>query len=160
MDEELPQYVRLEAAAHIKAIEDSGDRFSARDAEALADLLQDMPMAGIGMEMEIKSKGPKIEGSAAGHGKISVEGEEKQRKWSIGEKEFRCGSYVVRRGGKAIFDIRHVGNVDADQRDGYLLRIRKDAGEWKAYLNRPRQFRIWPFVLTIGGRFDLWKRSA
>lgn len=151
---------RLIAATRIKAIQDSGARFSAADAEALHALLHDMPMQKWGASLSVTTSGPKTSGAAAGVGNVDLPGEEQTRKWGTEEIEFRCGAYVVSRTGKASYDIRHVGDVDADERDGYLLRLQRDLDGWNAYLNKPWQFGLGRFTVMIGGRFVLWKRSA
>lgn len=117
-------------------------------------------MEGIGMALETRSSGPKTTGAAAGVGNVAVDSDEKHWKWSVGEREFRCGSYVVTRSGKATFEIRQVGNVDAFGEEGHLLRLQHDLDGWNAYLNRPWKFGLGRFILTIGGRYALWKRSA
>ncbi len=159
-DEPITQQERLAAAARIKAIGDGPDRFDARDADALHALLRDMPIEGSTLSLGITTSGPGASGVAAGVGKVDLEGERKSRRWSVGEREFRCGAYVVSRQASHTYDIRHVAEVDANERDGHIMRLRYDLDGWSAYLNKPRKLRIWPFELTLGRRFVHWKRSV
>jgi|GEM_PF-2751950 len=155
----LSQTDRLTAAARIKAISDSGDYFDAADADALHALLYDLPEQGSAFSLALNRSGPKTRGAAAGVGNVEIGGKDKVSKWSVGEREFRCGAYVVTRDGKATYEIRHVGEVDADSKDGFVMKLEYGLSGWAAYLNKPWQFGVGRFVLTIGGRYVLWKRA-
>ncbi|MES2497757.1 MAG: hypothetical protein V4618_16700 [Pseudomonadota bacterium] len=153
----ISQADRLAAAARIKAIGEGNGPFSAHDADALHALLHDLPEQGSTASFTFKRSGPKTRGAAAGVGNVDIDGREKVSKWAVGEKEFRCGAYVVTRDGKALYLIRHVGEVDADYQDGYLVKLERGLTGWNAYLNKPWRFAIGPVVITIGGRFVFWK---
>lgn len=158
--EQITQDMRLMAAARIKAIGDSGnDCFNADDAQTLDNLLHSMPRQRASFSMKGMFQGPSTKANAAGVGNVNIAGQEKKFSLAVGEAEFRCGAYIVTREGDHCYDIRHVGDVDACMREGESLRLKYEAGNWNAYLNRPRRLRIWPFLITIGGRYDFWKRG-
>lgn len=153
------QAERLQAAVRIKAIGDSGEFFDAADADALHALLFDLPEQGSTFSLVLKRSGPKTRGAAAGVGNVEIAGKDNVGKWSVGEQAFRCGAYVVTRDGKATYEIRHVGETEADTKDGFVMKLERGLSGWAAYLNKPRRFGLGPFVLTVGGRYIFWKGS-
>lgn len=156
----ISQTDRLQAAARIKAIGEGDDSFAAADAEALHALLHDLPEEGATASFTLERSGPKTRGAAAGVGNVEIKGDDKISKWAVGEKEFRCGAYVVTRSGEACYFVRHVGEVDADHKDGFVMKLERGlGGGWKAYLNKPWRFALWRVEMSLGGRFVLWKRS-
>lgn len=156
-DAPISQADRLAAASRIKAIGESEGAFNAADADALHALLHDLPEEGSTASFSFRRPGPKIRGAAAGVGNVDIDGEKKLSKWSVGEKNFRCGAYVVTRDGNAVYLIRHVGEVDAAYEDGYLMKLERGLRGWNAYLNKPWRFTIGPVTFTVGGRFVFWK---
>lgn len=156
-DAPISQADRLQAAARIKAIGDHDGPFAAADAEALHALLHDLPEQGSSASVTFKRPGPKTRGAAAGVGNVEIGGDKKISKWAVGEKDFRCGAYVVTRDGEAVYLIRHVGEVDAEDKDGHLMKLERGLTGWNVYLNKPWRFAIGPFILTIGGHFVFWK---
>ena len=163
----MDQATRLVVAAHIKAIADSGDTFDASHAEEIDRLLQDLVAPRAVLQLKSVTQGRSQKGHAAGVGDVELPGERRSRSVSFGERELRCGAYVVTRSGPAAFEIRHVMEVGAASEAGELMELARHdgpgpgstgaGGRWEARLNRPRQFVLGFLVIQFGNRFEPWK---
>ncbi|PPR60947.1 MAG: hypothetical protein CFH10_01331 [Alphaproteobacteria bacterium MarineAlpha4_Bin2] len=153
----LDQSFRLRVAAHIKAIGDTPDGFEAWRADEIAEMLALMPAEGSRFKFLASRSSASSEGVAAGVGNVKVSEDEKRTEWNAGDRSFRCGAYVVAKKGDRDFEVRHVGDVNPEMEAGELLRLCFENGRWEAQLNVPRIFALGPFVLVIGGKFELWK---
>ncbi len=88
----LTQNQKLEAAARLKAIIESGETFDPRDADAVAELLAAIPRSGPSFRWHKEVDGERTEGA-------------------IGSRATRCGAWLVDRWGNA-FDIRHIASTE------------------------------------------------
>lgn len=129
---------RLEAAAHLKAIVESAGDFDPRRADAVASLLADLPRT-FGSVTWTRTDG---DGDRSGGG--------------IGNRELRCGAWIVERlPGPAAFAFHHAG---ADTKEsGSSYRLSRKNGTWRLARNQVRSL--------FGGRLTwaswrAWKKAA
>ena len=101
-----------------------------------------------------------MEGEAAGVGAAGFQEEDTRKSWSIGERNFRCGAYVVEKLDETEFAIRHVGEVHEEMNAGEQMKIVKQGAGWNAYLNEPRVFSFFFVHLVLGGTWAFWKRGV
>lgn len=154
------QNTRLRVAAHIKAIADSDKTFNSSLAEEISALLTPMPIQNSRFSFRSSSPGRGAQGLAEGGQTIRMPGDEKKTSWSIGEKSFRCGAYVIAKHNDREFEIRHVMDIDAEMEEGELMLLRFNMTRWEALLNVPRAFTIGPLTLILGHSFRPWKTGV
>ncbi len=132
----LTQNQKLEAAARLKAIIESGETFDPRDADAVAELLAAIPRSGPSFRWHKEVDGERTEGA-------------------IGSRATRCGAWLVDRWGTS-FDIRHIAS--AEDADGAEYRLRKVRGRWRLDRSYVRSWRV--FNSTFSSvRFAPWKHA-
>ncbi|MFC3227211.1 hypothetical protein ACFOGJ_08225 [Marinibaculum pumilum] len=153
----MDQANRLVVAAHIKAIADSADTFDAARADAIDRLLQNLEAPKVVLKLGAVTESESQEGHAAGVGDVEIPGERRRRSLSVGERELRCGAYVVTRCGPQAYEIRHVMEVDAESEAGELMQLARLNGRWEARLNQPRRLVLGFLVVQFGNRFVPWK---
>ncbi|MEM8811055.1 MAG: hypothetical protein AAGF59_00455 [Pseudomonadota bacterium] len=154
------QTLRLRAATLIKSIADSGDTFDNALADELVRLLEPMPLRKSGFKVALFKSGSSVEGEAAGVGNTTLKEEDVHKSWSVGERSFRCGAYVVEKQDHDDFEIRHVGEVQADMNPGEQLRLAREGGAWTAYLNEPKMISFLFVHIIYGRTWVVWKQGT
>lgn len=95
-EQHLDLNARLEAHAILDRLVADGPTFPAGDARRLIDLIPVAPSSRISFTGVFKSRGPGAKGHAAGIGDVNLEGEAKQKTFTLNvPASHRIGGYVV-----------------------------------------------------------------